>query len=164
MTEPSRARPGWVDMGGIQRLADRAARDSHLPRQAQWRDGPRPVLGPHWPLADLDWHRRRSWIADGRDRTETDHQFTRYALLPDGRLVRADTWGSETGGTDVPPALWTGEVRAVSARDVHVLDQQPVAFSVDRGPTVTWGTRPSGETVRPWTGAGMEILLRALLP
>ena len=164
MVESSSVRPEWVDMGGIQRLADRAARTAQQQPDAQWRDGARPVLGRHWALADLDWHRRRSWIADGQEHAETDHHFTRYALLPDARLVRADTWGSEIAGSDVPAAPWASEVRAITVRDVHVLDQQATPFSLERGTTTTWGTRPSGEAVRPWPGAGIEVLLNALIP
>lgn len=162
MTDPQRTRSDWVDLGGAQRLADRAARTTRTPPEEFWLDRVRPVLHRHWPLADFAWHRRRTWEADGAEQAETDHQLTRCALLPDGRLVRATTWGSEsTAGAGTP---WTGEVRPLGRREARSLDLAVREFSLRRGTTTTWGTRPEGEPVRPWPGAGLEALLKALVP
>lgn len=160
MTDPTRPRSDWVDLGGVQRLAARAARTTARPPDDFWLDRVRPVLLRHWPLADFAWHRRREVAAGGV--AETDHQLTRIALLPDGRLVRATTWGSETDGSAAAP--WTGEVRPLGQRDARSLDLRRAEFAFERGTTATWGVRPEDPPVRPWPGAGIEALLKALVP
>ncbi|WP_375389421.1 hypothetical protein [uncultured Amnibacterium sp.] len=151
-------------MGSVQRLADRVARSTAAVPDEHWRDAVRPVLARHWPLADHDWHRRRQRSVAGGEREETDHQLTRYALLPDGRLVRATTWRSEAREPDgaVRAEPWQGEVRSLAARDIRVLDQR-TRSDADRGAPGTWGTQPTGESAVPWPGAGIERLLKALL-
>ena len=93
---------------------------------------------------------------------EVDDHLTRYALMPDGRLVRADRTRSENGpGTASAP--WRSDVRSLTARDVRTLDRRPVESSVQRGTTSTWGTQPTGEPLLSWPGSGLERLLKALI-
>jgi hypothetical protein len=166
MTDPRRARAEWADLRAIRGLIDRVLRSPRVPPTDAWGDGPLPVLGAHWPLADHDWHRRRTWRAGGREQGRVDHQATRYALLPDGRLVRAVRQWSETWDGDESAALQAQPVetvRAMTVRDVLVLDRRAEPSVVDRGTTRTWGVQPAGEPPLPWPGAGIEALLKALI-
>ena len=163
MTEAApRGRIGLVDLGGVHRLAERAVRGARTPAAAD--RAAQPGLGPHWVLADHDWHRRRAWTAAGVDREQTDHHLTRFALLPDARLVRADRWRSEsrTGPDDDAAGPWETTVRAMTVRDVVTLDRPVTAAAEEHGRTRTWGTRPAGESTAPWPGAVLERLLKAL--
>lgn len=167
MRDEQEPRPEWLDLRAIRRLAERAATAARVPPSEHWGDPVRPVLGRHWLLAEHDWHRRRSWHDAAGGHEETHHAFTRYALLPDARLVRADRRRTEVGdpdgGDDVLAGPWEQQVRAMTTRDIRTLDRPATATSVDRGPTTTWGTQPSGEPFLPWPGAGIEHLLRALV-
>lgn len=162
MVEP---RADWVDLRGIQHLVERAIRNPRTPPEPGWPDGPRPVLGPHWVLADHDWHRRRTRTERGEEVEELDDHLTRFALTPDARLVRADRTRSAVvrGGGALPDAPWRSDVRALTGRDVRALDHRLVESSVDRGTTVTWGTQPTGEPFLSWPGAGLELLLKSLI-
>jgi len=158
----SRGPAGLIDLGGVHRLAERAVRGARVPaaedRQAH------PGLGPHRVLADQDWHRERVWTAGGVEHAQTDHWFSRWALLPDARLVRADRWRSElrTDGLDEPAAPWRTAVRALTVRDVLVLDRPTTDAVEQHGRVRTWGVRAVGEPTAPWPGAGLERLLKAL--
>lgn len=159
MAVDPRERTGPVDLGGLHRLAERAVRGARTPAAADLEA--HPALGAHWVLADHDWHRLRAWSAAGADRQQTDHHHTRYALLPDARLVRADRWRGEAEGDPAGP--WESAVRGMTVRDVVTLDR-PVTTAVDEhGRVRTWGTRPAGESTAPWPGAVLERLLRALV-
>ena len=104
--------------------------------------------------------RSRSWTTISR----------RYALTVDGRLQRADLTRSvvrrgATGPTDdaAVEAPWRSEVRSITGRDVRALDHRAVASSVDRGSMKVWGTQPTGEAFLSWPGAGLELLVKALI-
>jgi hypothetical protein len=157
-------RSEWVDLRGIRHLAERAAAGARSPAVDQWGDAARPLLERHWVLADHDWHRRRTWQDAAGDHDETHHAFTRYALLPDARLVRADRRCTEVRAEDgaLRAGPWEQEVRNLTDRDIRTLDRRAAPFSTDRGTTTTWGTQPAGDPFLPWAGAGVETLLRAL--
>lgn len=121
MIDPQQARAEWLDMRSIQRLVDRAVRSPRLPLVDWWPERSDAVLGRHWPLVDHEWHRRRIDARDGMEIEERDDHVTRNALMPEGRLVRADrtrpvetsvqrgttsTWGTRPTGE--PFLSWPG--------------------------------------------------------
>ncbi|MGT2426070.1 hypothetical protein [Amnibacterium kyonggiense] len=150
MGEPMRDRAEWVDMRSIRRLVDRVVRSPRLPPESWWPDRADRVLGAHWALADHEWHRRRTRLEGGAELEELDDHATRYALLPDGRLVRADRTRSVEGGVG---GAWRSDVRTLTARDVLALDRRPVTTAAEHGATSTWGTRPTGEPFLPGRAA-----------
>lgn len=160
--EPSQHRGDWVDQRSIQRLVERAVRHPKAPPEECWPEPGDAVLGRHWALADHDWHRRRTRTVGAEEVEEVDDHVTRYALTPDGRLVRADRTRSAIGpGT--APARWRSEVRTLTPRDVRTLDRRPVRSAVQHGTMSTWGTQPTGEPFLAWPGSGLELLLKALI-
>ncbi len=166
MVEPMQPRGDWVDLRSIQRLVERAIRSPRTPPEPGWPEGPRPVLGEHWALADHDWHRRRTRVERGERIEELDDHVTRFALTLDGRLVRADRTRSAVlrgEAAAMPEAPWRSGVRTLTGRDVRALDHRPVESSIDRGTTATWGTQPTGDPFLSWPGAGLELLLKALI-
>lgn len=166
MSGPVQPRSDWVDLRSIQRLVERVVRSPRVPPVPGWPDGPRPVLGAHWPLADHDWHRRRTRVERGERVEELDDHLTRFALTLDGRLVRADRTRSAVlreGEAATGEAPWVSGVRPLTGRDVRALDHRPVESSVEKGATATWGTQPTGDPFLSWPGAGLELLLKALV-
>lgn len=157
-------RAQWVDLRGIRRLAERAVTGARIPPEELWGDPVRPVLQRHWVLAEHEWHRRRAWVDGTGQHEETHAAFTRYALLPDARLVRADrrlTEVLEPAGPRSGPE--EQEVRPLADRDIRTLDRRSLRFTTERAGTTTWGVQPDGEPFLPWPGAGIETMLRALV-
>lgn len=160
--------------GKIDRYAARIARETKRPTQSTWSPSPNTKLGPHWVVFEYSWHERQNFVSHGRPRIETDeftHQYTRLALLSDGRLIRARIENVEIENTIGPGMEFhnqPGSEELSTPTDLELLELDHSTKDVrwDSGPYgkhIKWGNRPGPTVVRHAKGVGISMALKKLL-
>lgn len=130
------------------------------------------VIGQHWLLEQRTQHIRDVRRGGGTETEETTHYTFRWALLPNGDLVRSWLEVEEVESRSQRPNTFSRhvshrvETRALDVTDLAIFDFEKYYHdtSARRQPRTSWGDYPAGRRlIRHAKGIGLSMALKDIL-